>query len=155
MKSVLAAAVAAAALAAGPHLAAAAPSLTHGQLVARADAICVRYDSLLVAPPGVEGELGDPAYDRAWVRLFERQRAALAALKAPARDRAAYARLLRTLPAIRDAFQALTAAIEAGQPVKTWKPLSNRLRASQHAADNAARAVGLKRCFRTESRVRQ
>ena len=149
MKSVLAAAVAAAALAAGP-LAAAAPSLTHGQLVARADAICVRYESLLAAPPGVGGELGDPAYDRAWVKLFEKQRAALAGLKPPARDRAAYARLLRTLPAIRDAFQALTAAIEAGQPVKSWRPLSNRLRASEHAADQAARAVGLKRCFRPD-----
>jgi len=155
MKSVLAAAVAAAALAAGPHLAAAAPSLTHGQLVARADAICVRYDSLLAAPPGVGGELGDPAYDRAWVKLFEKERAALAALKAPARDRATYARLLRTLPAIRDAFQALTTAIEAGQPVKSWKPLSNRLRAAQHAADTAARAVGLKRCFRSQDRPHQ
>jgi len=150
MKSVLAAAVAAAALAAGP-LAAAAPSLTHGQLVARADAICVRYDSLLTAPPGVDGDLGDPAYDRAWVRLFENQRAALAALTPPARDRAAYARLLRTLPAIRDAFQTLTAAIEAGRPVRSWKPLSNRLRASQRATDRAARAVGLKRCFRSEA----
>lgn len=149
MKSVLAAAVAAAALA-GPALAAG-PELTHGQLVARADAICVRYDSLLAAPPGIDAELGDAAYDRAWVRLFERQRAALAALKAPARDRAAYARLLRTLPAIRDAFQALTGAIEAGEPVKSWRPLSNRLRASERAADKAARAVGLKRCFRSDS----
>ena len=149
MKSVLAAAVAAAALA-GPALAAG-PALTHGQLVTRADAICVRYDSLLAAPPGIDGELGDPAYDRAWVRLFERQRAALAALKAPARDRAAYARLLRTIPAIRDAFQALTGAIEAGQPVKSWRPLSNRLRASERAADRAARVVGLKRCFLSDS----
>jgi len=153
MKSVLAAAVAAAALA-GPALAAG-PALTHGQLVTRADAICVRYDSLLAAPPGIDGELGDPAYDRAWVRLFERQRAALAALKAPARDRAAYARLLRTIPAIRDAFQALTGAIEAGQPVKSWRPLSNRLRASERMADNAARAVGLKRCFRSDSPAHQ
>jgi len=155
MKSVLAAAVAAAALAAGPHLAAAAASLTHGQLVARADAVCVRYDSLLAAPPGVGGELGDPAYDRAWVRLFEKERVALAALKPSARDRAAYARLLRTLPAISDAFEALTGAIEAGQPVKTWKPLSNRLRASEHAADRAARTVGLKRCFRSDGPVHQ
>ena len=147
MKSVLAAAVAAAALAAGPHLAAAAPSLTHGQLVARADAICVRYESLLASPPGVDGELGDPAYDRAWTRLFERQRAALGALKPPARDRAAYTRLLRTLPTIREAFKALTAAIEAGQPVRTWKPLSHRLQNAEKAADRAARAVGLKRCF--------
>ena len=147
MKSVLAAAVAAAALAAGP-------ALTHGQLVARADAICVRYESLLASPPGVGGELGEPAYDQAWIRLFEKQRGALGALKPPARDRAAYTRFLRTLPAVRNAFTALTDAIEAGQPVKTWRPLSHRLEAAERAADRAARTVGLKRCF-ADGRVHQ
>ena len=107
----------------------------------------MRYESLLASPPGVGGDLGEPAYDRAWIRLFEKQRAALGALKPPARDRAAYIRFLRTLPAIRNAFTALTDAIEAGQPVKTWRPLSHRLQAAERAADQAARAVGLKRCF--------
>jgi hypothetical protein len=144
MKSVLAAAVAATALAAGP-------ALTHGQLVARADAICVRYESLLASPPGVDGQLGTPAYDRAWIRLFERQRAALGALTPPARDRAAYTSLLRTLPAVRNAFRQLTMAIEAGEPVRTWRPLSHRLETAEHASDLAARAVGLKRCFRSGS----
>jgi hypothetical protein len=145
MKLILAGAVAAAALAA-------APPLTHGQLVARADAICVRYDRLLASPPGVDGQIGDVEYDLAWLRLFDRQRLALAALTPPDRDRAAWTRLLRRLPAIRQGFRALTAAIEAGQPVRTWRPLSHRLEAAEREAERAALAVGLKRCFRRPDR---
>src|SRR5688572_28110028 len=71
MRMLLAPAIAAAALAAAP------PTLTHGQLVARADGICVRYAALLESPPGVEGRLGDADYDAAWLRLFARQRTEL------------------------------------------------------------------------------
>jgi hypothetical protein len=140
MKLVFAGVLAAAAVAA--------PALTHGQLVARADAICVRYESLLTAPPGVDAQLGDPAYDRAWLRLFARQRGELGALRPPAGDRAAWTRFVRTLPVVRERFRALTTAIEAGLPVRRWRPLAARLRAAERDAGRAARAVGLRRCFR-------
>jgi hypothetical protein len=141
MKLVFAGMLAAAAVAAGP-------ALTHGQLVARADAICVRYEPLLESPPGVDAGLGEPAYDHAWLRIFERQRRELGALRPPARDLAAWTRFLRTLPVVRRRFRALTAAIEAGLPVRSWRPLSARLRAANQSASTAARAAGLRRCFR-------
>jgi hypothetical protein len=141
MKLVFAGALAAAAVAAGP-------ALTHGQLVARADAACLRYEPLLEAPPGVDAVLGEPAFDRAWLRLFERERAELAALRPPPRDAAAWTRFLRTLPHVSDAFRELTRAMEAGRPVRSWRPLSRRLTNARRAAGTAARAVGLRRCFR-------
>lgn len=137
----LAGVFAAAAVAAGP-------ALNHAQLVARADAVCLRYESLLAAPPGIDGQLGEPAYDRAWLRLFARERGELRSLVAPARDRAGWARFLRTLPPIAERFNALTNAIEAGLPVRRWRPYSAQLRAAQQNAGRAAAAVGLRRCFR-------
>jgi len=130
---------------------AAAPQLTHGQLVARADGICVRYAVLLDG--GVDGRLGDAAYDAEWLRLFGRQRAELGRLAPPARDAARYRAFLRTLPPIATDFAALAGALEAGEPVKKWKGLFHRLRASEQAAGEAAQRVGLRRCFRANGRT--
>jgi hypothetical protein len=141
MRMLLAPAIAAATLAAAP------PTLTHGQLVARADGICVRYAALLESPPGVEGRLGDADYDAAWLRLFARQRTELGRLGPPSQDRAAYARFLRTLPPVATSFRALADALEAGEPVKRWRPLFHRYRDAERAAGRAAWAVGLRRCF--------
>jgi hypothetical protein len=149
MRMLLAPAIAAAALAAAPPAlthAAAPPTLTHVQLVARADAICVRYGALLNSPPGVEGRLGEADYDQAWLRLFTRQRTELARLPAPRRDRA-YARFLASLPPVATTFRTLADALEAGEPVKRWRPLFHRFRDAERTAGRAARAVGMRRCF--------
>ncbi len=140
MKLVFAGVLAAAAVAA--------PALTHGQLVTRADGICVRYESLLASPPGIDAQLGDPAYDRAWLRLFARERGELGSLRPPARDRSAWTSFLRTLPVVQERFRVLTTAIETGLPVRKWRPLSARLRAAERAAGRTADAVGAHRCFR-------
>jgi hypothetical protein len=146
MRMLLAPAIAAAALAASP------PTLTHSQLVARADGICVRYAALRESPPGVTGRLGDADYHAAWLRLFARQRSELARLRPPQRDRAGYVRFLRSLPPVATAFRTLAEALEAEEPVKRWRPLFNRFRASERAAGRAALAVGMRRCFQEVAR---
>jgi hypothetical protein len=128
-------------------VAAASPPLTHAQLVTRANAICVRYDALLAAPPGVSGRLGDADFHAAWLRLFARQRDELARLAPPSTDTAAYARFLATLPPIATAFRKLATALETEVPVKRWRPLFRRFRAAERAAGQRARAVGIRRCF--------
>jgi hypothetical protein len=138
MRMLLAPAIAAAALAAAP------PTLTHGQLVARANGICVRHAALL---ENVDGTIGDAEYDAAWFRLFARQRAELGKLAPPPQDRAAYARFLRTLPPVAASYRTLAAALEAEEPVKRWRPLFHRYRDAERAAGRAARLVGLRRCF--------
>jgi hypothetical protein len=130
---------------------AAAPQLTHGQLVARADGICVRYAMLLDS--GVDGRLGDPDYDAEWQRLFGRQRAELGRLVPPTRDAVRYRAFLRTLPPIATNFASLAAALEDEQPVKKWKKLFHSLRESERAAGEAAQRVGLRRCFRANGRT--
>ncbi len=147
MKLVLAGVVTAAALTSATAVAAG-PPLTHAQLVARADATCSRFEPLLAAPPGIDARYGEREFDQAWLAIFERQRVALAALRPSSRDRAAWTRLLRTLPPIRDSFRSLTQAIEAGRPVVEWRPLSRRLSNAERAATKAARTIGLRRCFR-------
>jgi hypothetical protein len=131
-----------------PTVAAGANALTHAQLLTRADAVCKRYAPQLQSPPGVEGEVGDPAYDAAWLRLFDRQRRELVALVPPQRDAQRYQRFLAALPHVRAAFHKLTRAIEMGRPVKHWAPLVRRLEAAEDEAGVRARAVGLRRCFR-------
>jgi hypothetical protein len=121
------------------------PPLTHAQLVARADAVCVRYAPQLEAPGG--GELGDPGFDAAWLRVFERQRRALTALRPSPVDAARYGRFLSALPPIANAFRTLTKSIEQGKPVKAWAPHVRHLTATQREAGTRARAVGMRRCY--------
>jgi hypothetical protein len=128
-------------------VAAASPPLTHAQLVTRANAICVRYDALLAAPPNVSGRLGDRDFHTAWLRLFARQREELAQLAPPSTDAAAYARFVETLPPVAVAFRRLATALEREQPVKRWRPLFQRFREAERAAGRRARAVGIRRCF--------
>src|SRR5262245_19509802 len=127
------------------------PPLTHSQLVTRADAVCVRYAPQLESP--AESELGDPAFDAAWLRVFERQRRGLAALRPSPVDADRYGRFLETLPPVADTFRKLTKAIEAGRPVKAWAPLVRRMTAAQRQAGARARAVGMRRCFRSTAKA--
>jgi hypothetical protein len=133
-------------------IAAASPTLTHAQLVKRANAICVRYEALLAAPPNVSGQLGDPDFDAEWLRLFARQRDELARLAPPARDAAAYGRFLRTLPPVAAAFRNLATALETDMPVKQWRPLYKSFRAAEGTAGSRARALGIRRCFSRRGR---
>jgi hypothetical protein len=126
-----------------PH--ATGPPLTHPQLVARADAVCVRYAPRLASP--AEGKFGDPAYDTAWLKVFKRQRRELTALRPSPVDAARYGRFLQALPPVAAAFRKLTTAIEQGRSVKAWAQLARRFTAAQRVAGNRARTVGMRRCF--------
>lgn len=125
---------------------AATPVLTPVQLVAKADAICVRY-APRVASPGKQPQLGQPAWDAAWLRTFDRQHTELAALRPPASRAPRYRAFLGSLPPVRASFRALTSSLEAKRPVRTWVPLVKRLHSAERHAGQRARAVGLRRCF--------
>jgi hypothetical protein len=122
------------------------PPLTHAQLVSRADAICVRHAPQL-ASPRTGGGLGDPVFDAAWLKVFERQRRELTALRPPQAEAARYRRFLDALPSVATAFRKLARAIEQGRPVHAWAPLVRRMTAAEREAGSRARAVGLRRCF--------
>jgi hypothetical protein len=125
---------------------AAGPPLTHAQLVSRADAVCARYAPQLAAPRA-EGRLGDPTFDAAWLKVFERQRRELTALRPSSVDAERYGRFLEALPPVAAAFRKLSSSIERGRPVHAWAPLVRRMTAAQREAGSRARAVGLRRCF--------
>ena len=122
------------------------PPLTHAQLVSRANAICVRHAPQL-ASSGTAGELGEPAFDAAWLKAFGRQRRELTALQPSDADAPAYGRFLAALPPVANAFRNLARSIERGRPVHSWAPLVRRLTAAEREAGSRARAVGLRRCF--------
>jgi hypothetical protein len=128
-------------------VAAAAPTLTHGQLVRHANAVCLRYQPLLAAPPNVSGRLGDADYHDAWLRLFSRQREELARLTPPPRDADDYARFLESLPPVASAFRTMATALEGDVTVKRWRPLYKRFRSAERTASRRARAIGIRRCF--------
>jgi hypothetical protein len=138
-------------LAVGAPAGAGAPSLTPSQLVAKADAVCVRYAGRL-ASPGAQPRLGEATWDAGWLKAFDRQRAELVALRPPRSHAARYRAFLHTLPPLRDAFRALTAALEAKQPVRKWAPLVKRLQTAEQNAGRQARKVGLRRCFAAKQR---
>jgi hypothetical protein len=133
-------------------VAAATPTLTHHQLVARANAVCLRYEPLLASPPNVSGRIGDADFHAAWLRLFARQRDELARLAPPARDSAAYARFLGALPPIASAFRTMATALEADVTVKQWRPLYKRFRAAERRAARRGRAIGIRHCFGRRTR---
>jgi hypothetical protein len=129
---------------------AAGPPLSADQLVTRADAVCARYAARL-GSPGAQTELGKPAWDRAWLRTFNRQRAELAALVPPRSHAARWSLFLESLPPMRDAFRALTTALERKQPVRKWAPLVRKLKLAEQQAGKRGRQVGLTRCFVVKS----
>jgi hypothetical protein len=106
----------------------------------------MRYAGRL-ASPGAEPQLGETAWDTAWLKAFDRQRAELVALRPPQSHAARYRTFLRMLPPLRAAFRDLTAALEAKQPVRKWAPLVKRLRTAEQNAGRQARKVGLRKCF--------
>ena len=125
---------------------AAPPVVSHSELVARAGRICDRYARALQDPTGAGGTLGQPAYDDAWLRLFGRQRAELAALRPGRRDYARYRRFLASLPKLEEAARGLMAVLErGGTEQRARAPLSRFLSALGDSTDRA-RAVGLRRC---------
>ena len=137
----IAAALAALALAAGAHD----PVFT-----ARANAACFKWEDMLVNPPGDVGggDLGDPKYDAAWLRVFDRYSVVLRRLQpANAADRRQWKLVLAQLPAIRSDEIALAKAVERRAAKATIVRALLALQKPWSAAHRHAVAAGARQCF--------
>lgn len=118
--------------------------------VARADAACLKWENLLVNPPGDVGggDVGDPRYDAAWVRVFDRYSLVLHGLRpAGAADRREWALALAQLPEIRRRERAMTRAVERHRTTAVILRALVAYAQPWKVAHRRALAAGARDCF--------
>ena len=119
-------------------------------IAAKANTACQKWEYLLVNPPGDVGggETGDPKYDAAWLRVFDRYSVALHGLRPlAAGDRRQWALALAQLPEIRRREVAMARTVE--RKAKTATILRALVAYAQpwKTAHRHAIAAGAARCF--------
>lgn len=116
---------------------------------ARANAACDHWHALLVDPPGKvgDGTIGDPRYDAAWRRVFDRFSLALHRLPPPRVGAQEWSRALELLPPLRASAVALQRAVERHGSQTALVTAARRLELAGDAVHRRAAAAGATRCF--------
>lgn len=125
-------------------------ALSKGEFVAKADAICTKYDKQLQALPKPKtiddiGSLADKA-----IPIFESGVGELKDLKPPDALRNDVQRWIALNERELDDFKALRDAAREGDASKT-QVLATKISKQEQQADSLARQIGLKRCGTSSS----